>query len=396
MLALSTIWLLNYLALASFSAVIVTPSLPAIEQFYSLSQGQVEWLVSIFLLGYVIGQLLYGPLANRFGRLFALRFGLVINLVGILICFTALDGNYYLLLLGRLVTALGSASGLACTFMLINEWLPEAERKRALASSILFFTLGIGLAVVLGGIMTEYYDWSYCFIILLLHGVVMILGTLTFKETLIRRQALNIRTIIHNYQQVLACKELVIYSLVVGLCSAISYCFSAAGPSITKQFFNLSPLSYGYWNGLNMIGMLIGGLIAKYLLQHYKAQQLVMWGLVGTAMGLVSLAMLFYSSEGSVLWFFLSVMSLYLFSGFLFSGGSYLALISIQDKASGSAMMSFLNMLTAVLAVIFLGYLSTNSFLAFLLVLGGLWFLTLILSMFFTSSQILEHSNPCP
>jgi len=133
-----------------------------------------------------------------------------------------------------------------------------------------------------------------------------------------------------------------------------------------------------------MLGMLIGGLLAKYLLQHYKAQHIVVLGLIGTPFGLLSLTMLYCSNHYEVLWFFASTMSLYLFSGFLFSGGSYLALISIKDKASGSAMMSFLNMLTAVLAVIVLGYISSNFFFAFLCVLGGLWFLVVLLVAFFT------------
>lgn len=375
MLSLSTLWLLNYIAIASFSAVIVTPSLPAIQQFYSLGQGQVEWLISIFLIGYVVGQLIYGPLANRFGRLFALRLGLVVNLIGVIVCLTALHGNYYLLLFGRLITALGSASGLACTFMLINEWVPETQRKRALASSIIFFTLSIGFAVLLGGLVTDYYDWRASFIILFIHGLVMLLGTLAFKETLSTKHSLNVKAIVHDYQRVLSSKELCIYSLVVGFCSAIAYCFSAAGPLITQQLFNLLPANFAYWNALNMGGMLLGGFLAKYLLQHYKAQYLIIWGFIGIAFALLSLVLIFCLNNYVVSWFFVSTMNLYLFSGFLFTGGSYLALISINDKASGSAMMSFINMLTAVVAVVILGYISSNSFLAFLGVLGGLWLL---------------------
>ena len=383
MLSIRAIWLLNYIAVASFSAAILTPSLPEIQQFYSLTQGQVEWVISAFLVGYVFGQLIYGPLANRFGRLFALRLGLVLNLIGILICFTSLSGHYYLLIIVRLVTALGAASGLACTFMLINEWIPEPQRKTAIGSSIIFFTFGIGLAVVLGGLATEYYDWSYSFFILLIHGLIMLLGTVVFQETLVRAQTLNIKTIIHNYQNVLRSKELLIYSLVVGLCSAIAYCFSAAGPLISKQFFNLSPIAYGYWNGLNMLGMLLGGLLAKRLLQHYKAEFLVFWGLIGTALGLLSLTILFCSNHKEVLWFFASTMSLYLFSGLLFSGGSCLALEYAEDKASGSAMMSFINMSAAVLAVIALGYISVNPLFAFISVLGGLWFVLVVLRIVF-------------
>ena len=372
-------WLLNYISIASIAAAIITPALPKIQQDFALAQGQVEWMVSAFLVGYVIGQLIYGPIANRFGRLFALRLGLSVNLIGVFLCFLGLYCNLYgLLIFGRLVSALGAASGLACTFMLINEWIPEQQRKAAIGSIILFFTFGIGLAVTLGGLVTEYYNWRYCFLILLGHGVLMLYGTKVFCETLIKPQSLNVPAILNAYKAVLSSKELVIYSLVVGVCSSIGYCFSAAGPLIVTQLFALSPASYGYWNGLNMLGMVSGGMLSKFLLERYKAEQLVLWGLVGTSLGLVSLLVMLYAKNASVLWFFSSTLVLYLFSSLLFAGGSYLASKSITDKASGSAMMSFINMATAVMAVLCLGYISSNPLVSFVTVLGGLLFIVVL------------------
>jgi len=102
--------LLSYLSIASISANIITPALPHIESYYHLTKGDLGWVVSIFMVGYVVGQLLYGPLANRFGRLFALRIGLSINLIGIFFCLISfIPISYPLLLIGRLTTGFGSA-----------------------------------------------------------------------------------------------------------------------------------------------------------------------------------------------------------------------------------------------------------------------------------------------
>ncbi|MBA2648915.1 MAG: hypothetical protein H0U75_04800 [Legionella sp.] len=60
-------------------------------------------------------------------------------------------------------TALGAASGLTCTFILINEGLPEAQGKIAIAYSIVAFAVGGGLAVMFGGLITEYLNWQGCF-----------------------------------------------------------------------------------------------------------------------------------------------------------------------------------------------------------------------------------------
>lgn len=372
-------WLLSYISIASFSAAIITPALPEIQQEYALLQGQVEWIVSAFLVGYVIGQLIYGPLANRFGRIIALRIGLVINLFGILICFMGIYfQSYSIIIIGRLITALGAASGLACTFMLINEWLPAEQRKTAMAYSILSFTIGIGLAVILGGIITQYSHWHNCFFLLFGHGVLMLYGTRVFSETLITPQKINLGSIIKGYKVALFSDSLIVYSLVVGLCSAIGYCFSAAGPQIALDLFHLSPAEYGYWNMLNMLGMLAGGLLAKPLLQKYSANNVVSLGLTGTAFGLFGLILMTYLGKGTVIWFFTSTLFMYLFSGLLFAGGSFIASNAVADKASGAAMMSFINMITATLAVVLMGYIGSTPLFSFITILSSLWLLILV------------------
>jgi len=65
-------------------------------------------------------------------------------------------------LIGRLITGLGAAAGLTCTFILINEWLPEEQRKKTIASAMLSFAIAVGLSVFLGGIITQYLSWQGC------------------------------------------------------------------------------------------------------------------------------------------------------------------------------------------------------------------------------------------
>lgn len=374
------VWLLSYISIASVSAAIITPALPAIQTHYALSLGTVEWVVSAFLIGYVVGQLIYAPLANQYGRLRALRIGLVINLTGIIICLLGIKINlYWLLILGRLITALGAASGLACTFMLINEWLPESQRKTAMSYSVLSFALGVGVAVMLGGLITEYWDWQGCFWFLLVHGVLMLWGTKVFSETLITAKPIHPRTILRDYSAALSSPKLVIFSFVVGCCSAISYCFSAAGPQVAHDVLQLSAAQYGYWNSLNIIGMLCGGFLVKELLARFSVPWVIAIGFLGVAMGIVSLFILWLIDNHSALWFFLTTASLYLFSSLLFAGGSLIASNALSDKASAAAMMSFVNMCFATAAVIIMGYLVSNPLLGFILILSLIWMLVVAL-----------------
>lgn len=373
-------WLLSYISIASVSAAIITPALPSIQHTFSLREGTIEWIVSAFLIGYVIGQLIYGPLANVYGRLKALRWGLNINILGLLICILVnFYPDYSLLLVGRFITGLGSAAGLTCTFMLINEWLPEKQRKTAMSYSILSFALGMGIAVFLGGIITQYFQWQGCFILLLLQGVIMRLGLGAFDETLVKPKIFYIPALLRDYKQALCSLKLLIFSFVWGTYSAVNYCYSAAAPQIAHQYLQLSASEYGYWNLLNIIGMLLGGLSARLLMQYFNVTRVILVGYVGSCFSLLSLIAMLYINNGSTLWFFSSTCLLYCCSSYLFAGGSYVASNAIEDKASSSSMMSFINMSVAMLSVVVMGYLSSDPFLGFIWILGGMLVVTLAL-----------------
>lgn len=367
-------WLLSYLSIPSVAATLITPALPTIQQQFNLSPGVVDSLVSVFLMGYVLGQLIYGPLANRWGRIRALQMGLVINIVGVLLGLWALQLHRFdLLVFSRFISALGAAGSLSCTFMLINEWLPDEQRKAAMAYAILSFTLGMGAAVLIGGWISNYSAWQYCFVALLIHAVVMCLGTSFLQETLQKPQMINVLSIVKAYKNALKSMNLVVFSLSMGFCTALSYCFSAAAPQIVQNTLRLSALHYAYWNLLNILGMLIGSLLAKFLLSRFKPIVVIEISLATCFAGILSLWVMWVTGSLSPLWFFLSTMSLYALSGFIFAGSSYLATNALSDKANGSSMMSFLNMSSGALSVGLMKYLAFDSFLAYVEILTLFW-----------------------
>jgi len=163
------------------------------------------------------------------------------------------------------------------------------------------------------------------------------------------------------------------------VCSAVGYCYSAAAPQIAHQYLHLSAAEYGYWNTINIIGMLIGGLSARVLMQRWSVMHVIGVGYIGSCIALLSLGSMFYVGNQSVFWFFLSTCILYCCSSYLFAGGSYVASNAIKDKASASSMMSFVNMGVATLSVVIMGYLSSNPFSALLIILAGLFIISLML-----------------
>ena len=98
----SLISLLVIIAFASVNSLFYTPGMPAIQQFFGVSESDVKMTMTVFLVGYAISQLIYGPVANRFGRKPALYIGIAVTLVGNLLCaLSGLSGSFALLLWGR-------------------------------------------------------------------------------------------------------------------------------------------------------------------------------------------------------------------------------------------------------------------------------------------------------
>ena len=353
-----TIILLSYLCIASLSAAIITPGLHDIQIQFQLSSGALNWVVSIFLFGYVVGPLIYGPLSNRYGRLYALRLGLIINIIGILISIYA---SYYTLydtlLIGRLITALGASSGLAITFTLIHELFPEDKVKHVLSFAVLAFTMGIGISVTVGGVITQYFAWYYCFYLLLIHGVIMLISTWQYKETLKQKQCLKLLHIANSYIKALKEPELIIFSLLISLTATFSYGYSAVAPLYAYKVLHLSPELYGYWNIINIIGMLASSFISSFLLRKFTVSKTIIILMIILVPFLVLLLTIAICNTASSMLFFITTMFLYLILGALMGPGTYLALKNSTDKSSSSSMMSFINMGTATCIISIMGYL---------------------------------------
>lgn len=363
--------LLSYISVASLSAAIITPALPNIQSYFDISHGALTWVVTIFLMGYMAGQLIYGPLANRFGKLMALRIGLVINLIGIGIClFAAPLHSFHLLLLGRIVTALGAAAGLSCTFMLINSLFEASQAKFMMSFAVVSFTLGIGLAVLAGGLVTEYAFWADCFWLLLIHGILTLLSTWLFQEPTFVKKRLSVRQLWHDYHRVLQSRSLIIFSSFVGLVSVISYTFSAGAPLIAQGLLHLSAAEYGYWNSINMVGMLAGGVSAAWALKRHTTLKVLWISLSFIALCIISLIIMAYTQSHSALWFFITIAVMYFFASWVFPSASFLASHTLDDRASASSMMSFINMSAAVVSVLVMGYLPVSALLALIITLG--------------------------
>ncbi len=151
-------------AFASMGAVLMTPALPEIVRYFHITQGKAQLTVTLFLVGYAFGQLIYGPLANRYGRKPAFYVGIGVATLGsIFSILSSPTHSFELLLFGRLCEALGSSVGLVISFTIISDFYYPDQSRRIMSYMMMAFAIVPGVAVFLGGFIAQYLNWESCF-----------------------------------------------------------------------------------------------------------------------------------------------------------------------------------------------------------------------------------------
>jgi len=284
---LSFVTLLMLISFASINAVLFTPALPTLANYFGLSNNQIELTLTYYLFGYTLGQLIYGPLANRFGRKPTLYIGIGVAIASSGLCIASgYFDAFSLLLVGRFCLALGAGVGLKMTFTLVNECYEPQQASKIISYLIMAFAIAPGLGVATGGVLTHYFGWQSCFYVSVIYSFALLMQVRRLPETLpIKdKSALQLSHLWKAYASV--CKpQLFMGGLLMGSCTSFVYVFAAVSPFIAINLMGLSSAQYGFVNLLPACGMLLGSLYSAHLTNHYAMLPIIRRGICIAAVG---------------------------------------------------------------------------------------------------------------
>lgn len=343
----STIILFILISVASVAAVIYTPALPQIKSFFNIDSDKVSWAVNLFLLGYAVGQLIYAPLSNRFNRRHTLFCGLSLASVGAGICILSYYlQNYYVLLLGLLVTSLGSCAGLTLAFTIINDVYDAHQSRKVIPMVTLSFSIMPGLGVFVGSFLVDRFYWPVCFVFLL--GYFLFVGLLVYllPETCKRTDpnALQLSNIYGRFKEVFSSGKLWYYSLLWGFCTSIVYIFAATAPLVVITQMQVDPSVYGMFTLITSFGLLSGTLFTRLMVSLLSPVQMMISGLLIGLVGSVSFVLLSLFTVIGPWEIFCCMFFVFFGLPAIFTTASSLAAKGQNDKASASSVMTFINM----------------------------------------------------
>lgn len=378
---LSMFTLFMMISFASVNAVLFTPALPRIANYFGISDGAAQLTITWFLVGYAIGQLLYGPIANRFGRKPALYAGICLQILSSLLCVLAGTLHIYsLLVLGRFLLALGSGVGLKMTFTIVNEIYEPKIAAQKLSYLMIAFAIAPGLGVMLGGILNSYYDWTSTFYAGAIYGILFLLLTTSLPETKLKLDlnALQFKHLISAYATQFSNKQLISGGLLIGSTTCFVYIFAALAPFIAIESLHMSSSEYGMANLLPPIGLVLGSLFSAHLVKVYPVAWVIRLGIFIATLG--SIIMLAFTSLHlpTVIMIFIPMMLNYFGLALIAANTSVIAMSQVSDKAHGSAVMSFTNMGLVTVVILVLGLFPTHPLLmpmSYILTCAGMFVL---------------------
>ncbi len=347
--------LLLLISFASVNAVLFTPALPNIAHFYDVGEDVAQQTITWFLVGYALGQLMYGPIANRFGRKPALYAGITLQITSSLLgVFAGMMHEYWLLVIARFMLALGSGVGLKMTFTLVNECYEPKMASQQISYLMLAFAITPGLSVAMGGILNTYYGWTSCFYAGAIYGFILLLFVTRLPETqkTLNLKAFKMNYLLHSYRSQFKNRQLIIGGLLMGCSTCFVYVFAAVAPFIVINSSGLTSYQYGLANILPSIGLILGSIIGARFSKKYSLELIVRTGIRIASLGSVVMFVTMFMHLPILFSFFLPMIIIYFGLCFILANASTIAMSHVSDKAHGSAVMNFINMGLATLVVL--------------------------------------------
>lgn len=365
--------LLLLISFASVNAVLFTPALPAMTKWFGIGDIQAQQTMFWFLLGYALGQLLYGPLANRFGRKPALYMGIGVQIVSSFVCAHAGTWHSFnVLLCGRFFLAVGSGVGLKMTFTLVNECFQPEEISNKIAYLGLAFAVTPGLAVALGGLLTANYGWQSCFYAGAVYGLILFLLVSRLAETKLdlQRDALKIKPLMCGYARQFANKRLMAGGILMGGATSFIYVFAALAPFIAMDLMGMNSVQYGLYAVLPSAGLVLGSVLSARFSKKIGAQKAVTFGIAVAGVSVLLMLLAVVTRQSALISLFIPMIFIYFGVSFVFANASAVAMRGVVDTSNASAVMSFVNMGLTTVLVLSLNLFAITPLLLPLLLLG--------------------------
>lgn len=257
------------------------PALPQIAREFSVSAGSVQMTLNAYILGFALGQLIYGPLADSFGRKPVIAAGTLIFALAAAAC--ALSQSIDQLIYMRFLHGMSAAAGSVVISALMRDTYSREEFSRMMSFVMLVTTIAPLLAPIVGGWLLLIWTWHSIFWTISGAAIITTLLVVTqIKETLPKekRQKFHLRTTLHNFLSLFRHRRVFSYMLASGFSFAGLFSFLNVGPFVYIELNHISPQDFGYYFALNVVFLFLMTLLNSRCVRRFGPLAMFRFGLL--------------------------------------------------------------------------------------------------------------------
>jgi DHA1 family bicyclomycin/chloramphenicol resistance-like MFS transporter len=287
-------------ALSPFSIDMYLPAFQDIAKSLHTTTARVDLSLSSFFIGLAVGQLIYGPLMDRFGRKRPLYFGLSIYIIASVGCF--LSASVEMLIAIRVLQAIGSCAAGVASIAMVRDLFPVKDNAKVFA--LLFLVLGASplLAPTAGSYLADAFGWQSVFVVLLSIAVLILIAVIfTLPESYKPDASYSLKPgpIINKFLLVIRTPQFYTYAIAGSIAFCGLFAYVAGSPLVFMDVFDLSKKEYGWvFAGLS-VGFIGSNQLNSLLIKRYKSEQVVRVALTAqVVVGLIFLIGAFNSWYG--------------------------------------------------------------------------------------------------
>lgn len=351
----STVIILILGALSTVSPFSIDMYLPAFAQIatdFGTTPARISLSVTSYFIGLAIGQMIYGPLLDRFGRKKPLYFGLTIFIITCIGCMQAQSTEALVAL--RFIQALGGCVAWVAALAMVRDFFPVQQSARVFSMLILVIGLSPLLAPTLGGFIAAGLGWQWVFIVLALIVFMILMVTIFFLPEGHKPDpavSLKAKPMFRTFMSILKHPQFYTYSLAGAFAFATLFIYVAGSPVIFMEIYHVSPQAYGGIFALLSVGFIGGSQLNILINRKYSSEQIfrvALYVLVITSfIFVVGSLNNWYGLEATIVLFFVALSCL----GLTNPNSTALALAPFsKNVGSASALLGFLQIGVAGLA----------------------------------------------
>jgi MFS transporter, DHA1 family, multidrug resistance protein len=267
---LATVILMDLLAGMEFDLFV--PSFPALQSQFKLSPFLVEALLSVNFAGYCLSLFFVGSLADRYGRKPIILCGLIIFIIGSILCLYG--ASYQFLIFGRFFQGVGIAAPAILSFLIIADSYPLKKQQYFMAMLNGVMNASVAIAPVIGSYISKYFQWQGNFMALLVLGLTALIMTIFFIPTyklLEAKETLSLGGYISLFQS----KPLMLLMMSIIFMFVPYWVFVGMSPLLYMKSLRVSLSHFGYYQGALALVFALGSILFGLIIHRYEQKKLL-------------------------------------------------------------------------------------------------------------------------